>query len=132
MKNENNKQIHIPEKFGFRSESSKLFPQMVVCGLCFRCNAQCIHCPNAATGFKASVKGKDQLMPWETMKQIVDECARYPHSMIRVSSCGEILVHPQAIEMMEYMLKVKADKKVALTTNGSLLTERKKKRQLQD
>lgn len=116
--------------FGFRSPEAAAFPEMVVCGICFRCNARCIHCPNAATGFTATLKGPDQLMSWDVLRRIADECALHPHCMIRVSSCGEILVHPEAVEMIEYMLRVKADRNVALTTNGALLTKDKAERLL--
>jgi radical SAM protein with 4Fe4S-binding SPASM domain len=42
-----------------------------------------------------------------------------------MSSFGEILMHPQAVEMMCYVLDSKVDKNVALTTNGSILTAEK-------
>ncbi|HOC92656.1 MAG TPA: radical SAM protein [bacterium] len=113
---------HLPEKFGFRSSSAAEFPEMVVIGVCFRCNARCVHCPNAKTGFTASVKGKDQLMSWDVFRKVADECSLYPHNLVRMSSAGEVLLHPEAVEMMEYLLDKKKDKNVALTTNGSLLT----------
>jgi len=50
---------------------------------------------------------------------------------MRISSFGEILMHPEAVEMMEYILENKPDKNVALTTNGSLLT-REHTRRLMD
>ncbi|MEW5692173.1 MAG: GNAT family N-acetyltransferase [Candidatus Hydrogenedentota bacterium] len=121
---------HIPESFGFRFPLAKTFPQMVVCGLSFICNSRCIHCPNAATNFTASIKGRDAFMSWEILKKVAEECAGYHHNLIRVSSCGEVLTHPEAIEMIEYLLDVKQDKNVALTTNGSLLTPDKSERLL--
>lgn len=121
---------HLPKNYGFRSAEAAKFPEMVVCGMSFVCNARCIHCPNAATGFSATLKGADRLMKWETLRRIADECALYPHSLVRVSTAGEILVHPEAVEMMEYILSVKKDGNVALTTNGSLLTPDKSLRLL--
>ncbi len=121
---------HLPEQFGFRSKEAEKFPEMVVCGISFTCNARCIHCPNAATGFDASLKGDERKMNWDVLRKIADECAKYPHSLVRVSSAGEILVHPEAIEMIEYILDVKKDGNVALTTNGSLLTPEKSLRLL--
>lgn len=121
---------HIPDSFGFRSEEAKQFPEMVVCGICFTCNARCIHCPNAATNFSMTLKGKDRFMSWETLKRVADECAEHPHNMVRVSSAGEVLVHPDAVEMIEYILDAKKDKNVALTTNGSLLKPETSKRLL--
>lgn len=121
---------HLPDKFGFRSKEAEKFPEMVVCGMSFVCNARCIHCPNAATGFTATLKGKERFMKWDVLRKIADECALYPHNLVRVSSAGEILVHPEAVEMIEYILEVKKDKNVALTTNGSLLTPEKSLRLL--
>ncbi|CCK81688.1 radical SAM/SPASM domain-containing protein [Desulfobacula toluolica] len=120
MTNSSQKRQHIPKKFGFRFKDAIQFPEMVVCGISFCCNARCIHCPNAKTNFTASLKGADQLMSWEVYKKIVHECTQYPHSLVRLSSAGEILMHPHGIEMIEYLLNFK--KNVALTTNGSLLT----------
>lgn len=121
---------HLPGKFGFRSESAALFPQMVVCGMSFICNARCVHCPNAATNFSATLKGKDRIMSWEVFRKVADECAKYDHNLVRLSSAGEILTHPEAPEMIEYLLSVKQDKNVALTTNGALLTPEKSLRLL--
>ncbi len=122
---------HLPEEFGFRSEESETFPEMVVCGICFFCNAKCIHCPNAKTDFTASLKGKDRLMSWDVFKRIADECARYPHNLVRMSSAGEVLLHPEAVDMIEYLLSVKKDKNVALTTNGSRLNAETSERLLE-
>lgn len=121
---------HLPKKYGFRSKNASIFPEMVVCGISFICNARCIHCPNAKTEFKASLKGRDQFMKWGILRKIADECALYQHCLLRVSSAGEVLIHPEAIEMIEYILNVNRDKNVALTTNGSLLTPDKSARLL--
>lgn len=121
---------HLPEEFGFRSEAASQFPQMVVCGMSFVCNARCIHCPNAATDFKATLKGKDRIMPWEVFRKVADQCAEHEHTLVRLSSAGEILTHPEAIEMIEYLMDKKKDKNVALTTNGALLDSEKAQRLL--
>ena len=88
----------------------------------FVCNARCIHCPNAATNFSATLKGSDRIMSREVFTAVADECAKYPHCLVRLSSAGEILMHPNALELIKYLLAVKTDKNVALTTNGALLT----------
>lgn len=121
-----NKIIHIPEKFGFRHSWSKEFPEMILVGMSFICNARCIHCPNAATNFEATLKGKDSFMDWNVLKQISLQSKDYP-TLLRISSFGEILMHPEAIDMIIYLLKNKPDKNIALTTNGSLLTAEKSK-----
>ncbi|MBW1993513.1 MAG: radical SAM protein [Deltaproteobacteria bacterium] len=115
---------HSAKIFGFRNKDAERFPQMVVVAMSFICNARCIHCPNAATGFKATLKGSDRLMSWEVLRQITEQCAVHP-TLMRISSFGEILMHPEAIDMICYILDKKKDKNVALTTNGSLLTAEK-------
>jgi len=117
-----NEKVHLPQKFGFRSTEAEIFPQMVVCGMSFVCNARCVHCPNAATNFSATLKGSDRIMSREVFEAVANECAKYPHSLVRLSSAGEILMHPNAMEFIEYLLTVKTDKNVALTTNGALLS----------
>jgi radical SAM protein with 4Fe4S-binding SPASM domain len=112
---------HLPEKFGFRSPEAARFPEMVVVGLSFLCNARCIHCPNAATHFEATLKGADRLMTWPVLEAISRQTSR-EQTMLRISSFGEILMHPEAVEMIVHLLKSRADRNVALTTNGSLLT----------
>lgn len=118
---------HTPETYGFRDQDAERFPEMVVVAMSFRCNARCIHCPNAATDFNATIKGPDRLMTWDVLKEITRQCAPYP-TMMRISSFGEILMHPEAVDMIGYILDRKMDKNVALTTNGSLLTGEKAKR----
>ncbi len=115
---------HTPEQFGFRNKEAERFPEMVVVAMSFICNARCVHCPNAATNFEATLKGKNRLMSWEVLKEITHQCASHP-TLMRISSFGEILMHPDAAEMMIYMLEQKPDGHIALTTNGSLLTKEK-------
>ena len=112
---------HLPRQFGFRSAAAERFPEMVVVGMSFVCNARCIHCPNAATDFTATLRGADRFMSWPVLEEIARQCAGTP-TMLRVSSFGEILVHPEAEAMILHLLATKADRNVALTTNGSLLT----------
>lgn len=108
--------------YGFRSAAAAEFPEMVVCGMCFVCNARCVHCPNAATDFTASLSGDDRFMSWEILRRVADECGAHPHSLVRVSSAGEVLMHPDATAMIEYILRVNRARNVALTTNGAMLT----------
>ena len=112
---------HVPEIFGFRNENAKRFPEMVVVGMSFVCNARCIHCPNAATNFEATLTGSQRLMSWGVLKEIARQCSDQS-TLMRISSFGEILMHPEAVEMICHILDTKKDKNVALTTNGSLLS----------
>jgi radical SAM protein with 4Fe4S-binding SPASM domain len=55
-----------------------------------------------------------------TFKIIADQCGEYG-AWIRISGGGEPMLHPKAVELMEYAKRVGA--KVGLITNGSRFTE---------
>jgi len=59
-------------------------------------------------------------MQEETFKIIADQCGTYG-AWVRISGGGEPMLHPQAVELIEYAKKVGA--KVGLITNGSRFTE---------
>tara|TARA_B100001971_G_C18015656_1_gene444683 strand:- start:16 stop:714 length:699 start_codon:yes stop_codon:yes gene_type:complete len=59
-------------------------------------------------------------MSEDTFKIIADQCGEYG-AWVRLSGGGEPMLHPKAVELMEYAKKVGA--KVGLITNGSKFTE---------
>lgn len=63
----------------------------------------------------------------DTYKIIADQCGEYS-AWIRLSGGGEPMLHPKAVELMEYAKKVGA--KVGLITNGSRFTEESSRRLL--
>lgn len=88
-----------------------------------KCNADCIMCPNSI--MKRSVAH----MKLDLFKQIVDELAVANLPLIRFvfAGIGEPTIDPHLPERIRY-LKTKIPKvPVQLTTNASLLTERKAK-----
>lgn len=59
-------------------------------------------------------------MDQQTFKMIADQCGEFG-AYIRISGGGEPMLHPQAVELMQYAKKVGA--KVGLISNGSKFTE---------
>ena len=102
--------------YGFRSAAAAEFPEMVVCGMCFVCNARCVHCPNAATNFTASLSGDDRFMSWEIFRLVVVESGGHSHFPVLVSYAGAVLMQPDAIAMFDENLWVHWASNVVLTT----------------
>lgn len=63
-----------------------------------------------------------------TFKIIADQCGKY-RAWIRISGGGEPMLHPKAVELIEYAKNAKA--RVGLITNGSVFTEKSSKRLLE-
>jgi len=51
------------------------FPLAVTCELASICNLACSMCYTISDDFKNSVTGAQRLLPWPTVKSIIDECA---------------------------------------------------------
>ena len=117
-------------KYGFYERLSKEFPSQVMVDITEVCNLGCIHCTHPK--FKmSSVYNKRMLSP-EINKKMVDEVAKDGKSItkyIRYTSNGEPLVHPKSYEMIQYAVD-NSQTKVTLTTNGTLLNEKKMKKLL--
>ena len=113
------------EKYGFVGRLSKEFPSQIMLDITEVCNLACIHC--AHPQFKESnVYAKAMLDP-ELNTKMVKEVAKYGRQItkyIRYTSNGEPLVHPKSYQMINYAVDY-SDTKVTLTTNGTLLNEKK-------
>lgn len=105
---------HTLADYGIRKEA-KDFPMMVVLSFVYVCNAACPNCPYNNSDIRDTYA--DALfMPPDLFRRIADECG--PHgSMLRISGGGEPMLHPQAVELIEYAKR--AGCKVGLITNGS-------------
>ena len=64
----------------------------------------------------------------DTFKLIAEQCGKY-NAWVRISGGGEPMLHPQAVELLEYAKKVGA--RVGLITNGSRFTEESTRRLLE-
>lgn len=122
----------MPAAYGFESPECAEFPTYVMFDVTNVCNARCIHCPQ-------SIREDDGSLPeflrasehqsLEVFKRVVDECSGHKMSFVRITADGEPLVHPHLFEMLEYA-RDQGVGPVGLTTNGSLLTERRAERLL--
>ncbi len=117
-------------KYGFYERLSKEFPSQVMVDITEVCNLGCIHCTHPK--FKlSSVYNKRMINP-EINKKMVDEVAKNGKGItkyIRYTSNGEPLVHPKSYEILQYAVD-NSGTKVTLTTNGTLLKEKKMKKLL--
>ena len=98
---------------------AKEFPMMVVISFVYPCNAECPNCPYT----NSNIRGDYQDQPFMdavTFKKIADECGQYG-AWIRISGGGEPMLHPEAIELIEYAKRTGA--KIGLITNGSKFDE---------
>jgi radical SAM protein with 4Fe4S-binding SPASM domain len=114
---------HKERAYGIRPEAAE-FPMMCVLSLIYICNARCPNCPYTNSNIRADYKDRP-FMEEGTFRTIADQCGKYG-SWIRISGGGEPMLHPRAVELVEYGKKVGA--RIGLITNGSLLTEAKSRR----
>lgn len=116
---------HKESHYGMRSEALE-FPMMCVISFIYTCNALCPNCPYTNSEIRAEYKDRP-LMLDETFKIIADQCGEYG-AWVRISGGGEPMLHPHAVELMEYAKEKGA--KVGLITNGSRFTEESSRRLL--
>jgi MoaA/NifB/PqqE/SkfB family radical SAM enzyme len=118
-------------QYGFQEGLSSEFPSQLIVDITEVCNLGCVHCPHPV--FKNSnLYGKRFLDP-ELNKKLVNEVRTEGGGhcqYIRYTSNGEPLVHPLGYKMIQDAVD---DSKtfVCLTTNGTIMKERKT-RQLLD
>ncbi len=92
---------------------------MVVLSFVYICNSKCPSCPYTNSKIRDNYEDS-RIMSEETFRLIANQCGEY-NAWIRLTGGGEPMLHPNAVELMEYAKTVGA--KVGLITNGSLFTE---------
>jgi radical SAM protein with 4Fe4S-binding SPASM domain len=112
------KTIHTTSEYKVRDEAVD-FPMMVVLSFVYPCNAECPNCPYTNSNIRGTYKDVP-FMAEETFKIIADEAGPYG-AWLRMSGGGEPMLHPQAVECIEYAKARGA--KVGLITNGSKFNE---------
>lgn len=115
--------VHTSDEYGIKPEA-KEFPMMVVLSFVYICNAECPNCPYNNSSIRDTYKDAI-FMPEKLFKRIADECGPY-HCLLRLSGGGEPMMHPQAVELIEYAKEKEC--RVGLITNGSLFNEEKLQR----
>ena len=111
--------------YSFNGRLSEKFPSNILVDITEVCNLGCIHCPHPA--FKLSDHYSKKMLDPNLNKKMVDEVREYGSGItqyIRYTSNGEPLVHPKSYEMILYAVE-NSNTKVTLTTNGTLLNEKK-------
>lgn len=109
---------HINGHFDIRPEAQE-FPMMCVLSFVYICNAECPNCPYTNSSIRSDYKDR-LLMSEETFKIIADQCGPFA-AWIRLSGGGEPMLHPKAVELIEYAKSKGA--KIGLITNGSKFTD---------
>ncbi|MBI4690947.1 MAG: radical SAM protein [Nitrospirae bacterium] len=117
---------HTQQVYGIRPEAQE-FPMMCVLSFVYVCNARCPNCPYTNSEIRADYKDRP-FMNEDTFKIIADQCGEYG-AWVRMSGGGEPMLHPKAVELMEYAKGVGA--RVGLITNGSKFTEENSRRLLE-
>lgn len=117
---------HQQSRYGIRPQA-KEFPMMCVLSFVYICNAKCPNCPYTNSQIRTDYKDRP-FMDENTFRIIADQCGENG-AWVRISGGGEPMLHPKAVELMEYSKKVGA--KVGLITNGSLFTEESSTRLLE-
>ncbi|MCM1258666.1 MAG: radical SAM protein [Roseburia sp.] len=89
------------------------------------CNFKCKYCIQSADD---STPEKQQLtkkfLEWETFVKIADSAKKFPNKIktVLLSSIGEPLLHPQIVEMIQYMKQIDLADAYEIVTNASMLT----------
>jgi MoaA/NifB/PqqE/SkfB family radical SAM enzyme len=115
-------------RYGFRDRLSAAFPSQVIVDATEFCNLACIHCPHP--DFKASSAFSGRNLDEGLHRKMVDEVREYGAGItryIRYTSNGEPLMHPRIYDMLETSVR-HSGTLVTLTTNGSVLNERRMER----
>jgi pyruvate-formate lyase-activating enzyme len=118
------------DKYKFGERLSESFPSQVIIDVTEVCNLECIHCPHPE--FKKSKYYNTRYLDPDLNSKIVNEVKSHGQGMtqyIRYSSEGEPLVHPNGYSMIEYAAK-NSGVYVTLTTNGTIMNEKRTKRLL--
>lgn len=108
--------------FGFNSQTSKLFPELIVLENTNVCNLRCIHCP-IGNGWTDKSSYKASYMKWNIYKKIIDEISNYKIEQLIFSPAGENFIHPEFIDQLDYA-KQKKINKITIITNGLTLDNR--------
>jgi len=114
-----------PVEYGFYDRLKAEFPSQVIVDVTEVCNLACIHCPHPA--FKRSEQYAGRHLDVDLHRKMVDEVCEHGHELtqyIRYTSNGEPLVHPEIYEMLDYAVR-RSGVFVTLTTNGTILNERR-------
>jgi sulfatase maturation enzyme AslB (radical SAM superfamily) len=110
-------------RYGFYGRLKAEFPSQVIVDSTEICNLSCIHCAHQI--FRKSKYFSGRSLSPDLNVKLVNEVKEYGQNItryIRYSSSGEPLIDPHIYEMVDYAVR-NSGVIVALTTNGTLMTE---------
>ncbi|WP_051604072.1 radical SAM/SPASM domain-containing protein [Methylobacter tundripaludum] len=119
------------DSYGFYDRLKAQFPSQILADITEVCNLGCVHCPHPE--FKKSEHYGARYLDPELNAKMVDEVKAHGQGLtqyIRYASNGEPLVHPQGYDMIEYAA-INSGVYVTLTTNGTIMNERRTQRLLE-
>lgn len=114
--------------YKFTGRLTKEFPSQIMVDITEVCNLACVHCTHPE--FKKSKIYAKEMLDEELNKKMVKEVAKYGKGKtvyIRYTSNGEPLVHPKSYDIIYDAVK-NSGTKVTLTTNGTILNEKRMKK----
>lgn len=114
-------------KYDFGGRLTADFPSQILMDITEVCNLACVHCPHPS--FKKSTHYNARYLDPELNKKMIDEVRAHGQGLtqyIRYASNGEPLVHPHAYDMIEDAV-VRSGVFVTLTTNGTIMNEKRTK-----
>lgn len=117
--------------YGFYGRLAADFPSQINMDITEVCNLACTHCPHPE--FKKSEHYGARYLDPELNAKMVDEVRDFGKGRIqyiRYSSNGEPLIHPKGYEMIEDAV-VRSNVYVTLTTNGTIMNEKRTRRLLE-
>ena len=85
------------------------------------CNLKCVLCP---AGENVALDRKQEFMSFDVFKKIIDQVNPKTTEKILPYLWGESLIHPQFVEMMEYIKKTNNYYKVFVSTHGNIETQK--------
>jgi radical SAM protein with 4Fe4S-binding SPASM domain len=106
-----------------KMETLENFPLFVRFESQFKCNGHCQKCVHGHDDLKADY-GYKEYLPFETFKQLVDECDEHGCPSVGMSQTNEPLLDPDLMDRIEYVSSKKSIMDIHLNTNASLLTEK--------
>lgn len=118
-------------QYGFYDRLTADFPSQIVVDITEVCNLACIHCPHPT--FKASDLYSAAYLDPQLNEKMVEEVRTFGANRtqyIRYTSNGEPLVHPKGFEMVAFAAR-HAGTFVTLTTNGTIMNEKRARRLLE-
>jgi MoaA/NifB/PqqE/SkfB family radical SAM enzyme len=118
------------EEYGFNGRLSAEFPSQVIVDVTEVCDLACIHCPHPV--FKKSKYYSGCSLSLDLNEKVIDEVKHHGQNItqyVRYCAEGEPLINPRIYEMIEYASR-NSGTTVTLTTNGTLMNERRIERLL--